>query len=157
MHQQPRLHVQAESRKEIEMLTIENVKRAVDRALTGGADRLQPLPADEAVRRLGMALVLEAQIPDERIKAYAAIDSERDYQDELWHDTLTVGEFVLLLEEYAWKARGQWTTEPKPEVRTMEVVRKVAALAVACMEQHGVVQGLPSHEGGQESHRGGIP
>ena len=75
-----------------------------------------------------------------------AINSERDYQKRMWPSTAgagseenfhTVGESLLLLEEYVAKARAQWTTEGKPELATMHIVRKIAGIAVRCMEQHG--------------------
>ncbi len=81
----------------------------------------------------------------DRQEVYEAIDSEREYQDSLWPDhggaltgnPLTIGEFVLLLQEYVSQARGEWTIEPKPEINTLNVMRKIAGIAVNCMEQHG--------------------
>ena len=83
-----------------------------------------------------------APVVASRHTVYEAIDTERDYQDNLWGDDgkpnpLTVGEFVLLVEEYAAKARAVWINEAKPERKTLDVVRKVAGIAVNCMEQHG--------------------
>ncbi len=77
-----------------------------------------------------------------RAEVYEAIDTERAYQLKLWSrgeadDPLTIGEYVLLLEEYAAKARYMWSGEIAPETETLEVVRKIAALGVACMEEHG--------------------
>lgn len=77
-----------------------------------------------------------------RAKVYTAIDSERDYQDKKWGEMdaanpLTVGEFVLLLEQYAAEARAVWSREFKPNTETVDIVRKVAGIAVNCMEQHG--------------------
>ena len=92
-----------------------------------------------------------------REDVYDAIDSEREYQDQIWRmanpamkagatwsettvpNELTIGEFVLLIEEYAAKARAEWTVEPKPEIRTLDVMRKIAGIAVNCMEQHGAI------------------
>ncbi len=71
-----------------------------------------------------------------RDEVYLAIDSERDYQDDKWHTNSTMGEFVLLLEEYVDRARAAWS-QSMPDERTLDTVRKVGALAVACMEQHG--------------------
>jgi hypothetical protein len=91
-----------------------------------------------------------------RKEVYAAIDSERDYQDSKWPQAewdgsgikppnpLTIGEFVLLMEEYCSRARSMWSSEKKPEGLTLELVRKVAGIAVNCMEQHGApVRNLP--------------
>lgn len=79
----------------------------------------------------------------DRMDVYRAINSEREYQDNLWPDhgdtsnPLTIGEFLLLIEEYASKARKEWVVESKPEDNTLEFMRKIAAIAVNCMEQHG--------------------
>jgi hypothetical protein len=80
-----------------------------------------------------------------RAVVYNAIDSERDYQDLHWPqdgrpgcpNPLTIGEFVLLIEEYAARARIEWAAEKKPEMRTLHIVRKIGGIAVNCMEQHG--------------------
>lgn len=84
-------------------------------------------------------------MPTPRDEVYAAIDSERDYQAQQWpgrdvpghENQLTIGEFVLLVEEYAAKARALWTHEPKPELQTLDIMRKIGGIAVNCMEQHG--------------------
>jgi hypothetical protein len=86
-----------------------------------------------------------------RQRVYEAVDSEREYQESLWQnrnrrlfenpetqESLSVGEFLLLIEEHLSKARKNWSYEHKPERNTIEHVRKIAALAVSCMEQYGV-------------------
>ncbi len=95
-----------------------------------------------------------------REEVYKAIDSELDYQASLWRDPndnevpnpLEVGEFILLVEEYAARARQLWTSEPKQlvgtrdnkryytEVQTLEFMRKIAGIAANCMTQHGAPQ-----------------
>lgn len=78
----------------------------------------------------------------------AAVESERAYQDSLWKDPensdfnnpLTVGEFLLLVDEYSARARHAWTGEIKPEIETLHIMRKIAAIAWNCMEQHGAPQ-----------------
>jgi len=82
-----------------------------------------------------------------RIEVYRAIDTERVFQDDKWGEMdaanpVTVGEFVLLLEQYAAEARAVWSREFKPNDKTVEIVRKIAAIAVNCMEQHGAPQRL---------------
>lgn len=85
-----------------------------------------------------------------RKEVYKAIDTERDYQDLIWRladdpsfvNELTIGEFVLLVEEYAAKARNVWTNQPKPELETLEFMRKIAGITVNCMEQHGAPKRL---------------
>ena len=81
----------------------------------------------------------------ERSKVYELIDGEREYQDSKWpqdvwsnvSNPLTVGEFVLLMEHYLTQAREIWIQEKKPNQMTTDLVRKVAGIAVNCMEQHG--------------------
>lgn len=82
-----------------------------------------------------------------RSEVYAAIDSERKYQDWLWPNTeyasagesnpLTIGEFILLLEEYTARARFLWSQENKPEEKALHAIRKIVGIGVNCMEQHG--------------------
>ena len=88
-----------------------------------------------------------------RKEVYEAIDSERDYQDALWGDTLSgerapdadkgesggdrsVDEFSGYIVGYAqdllYNASHFSSTEDK-----LEIIRKLAGLSVACMEQHG--------------------
>ncbi len=83
-------------------------------------------------------------MPD-RKEVYAAIDSERDYQDSKWPqdgspgfpNPLSIGEQILLAEEYLAQARLAWTREKRPEMMTLNIMRKVAGICVNCMEQHG--------------------
>src|SRR4051812_11953230 len=81
-----------------------------------------------------------------RTDVYAAVDSERDYQDQFvlperqYYQTHTLGEFIVMLNSYARKAEDSWTHHKDkldgfPE--SLHEVRKIAALAVRCMEQHG--------------------
>lgn len=74
-----------------------------------------------------------------RTNAYLAIDGERAYQEDIHPhpEPLTVGEELILLEEYIAKAREKWVKEGRPEVATLNGIRKVAAIAVRCLEQHG--------------------
>lgn len=80
-----------------------------------------------------------------RCEVYAAVDSERDYQDRQWPqdsmpgnpNPLTIGEQILLAEEYLARARAEWAKEKKPELRALHIIRKVAGICVNCMEQHG--------------------
>lgn len=81
-----------------------------------------------------------------RTDVYRAIDTERDYQDSFvlperqYYQTHTLGEFVLMLNQYAAQAMQKWTHhsdagDDYPE--SLHEVRKIAAIAVRCMEQHG--------------------
>lgn len=75
-----------------------------------------------------------------RAEVYAAIDSEREYQDKKWggesHDQLwNVGDWLVFMEVFLDKAKKEYTAfEGNPS----DEVRKVAALAIACMEYNGI-------------------
>lgn len=81
-----------------------------------------------------------------RAKVYAAIDSERDYQDNRWNAATTptegkhsVGEFIIFMEDYLREAKTQLSRqgEPKASQDALNTLRKVLGLGVACMEQNG--------------------
>lgn len=73
----------------------------------------------------------------ERSRVYEIIDSERDYQDKKWsgqkHEP---GAYILLLEEYVKRAREIWANSDG-DLPALDCVRKVAGIAVHCMEEHG--------------------
>lgn len=75
---------------------------------------------------------------ERRELAYAAINSERDYQqrkwgpDELEHE---LAAFVLYMSVYL--AEAQKLATSASTIDALEPIRKVAGLAVACMEKHG--------------------
>lgn len=81
-----------------------------------------------------------------REEVYRLIDGERDYQDNLWGKTLssnkpgngerTVDEFALYIAGYAQELTTIASHSADPNSKLAHV-RKIAALAVACMEQHG--------------------
>lgn len=84
--------------------------------------------------------------PVPRADVYAAIDSERDYQDNFviptrdYYPTHTLGEFVLMINQYAAQAMAKWTNHKDSALgdeASLHELRKVAALAVRAMEQHG--------------------
>lgn len=79
-----------------------------------------------------------------RTEVYAAIDGERDHQDKVWGDgpaadprPLSIGEDILLMEEYLVRARLEWTKVGRPEIEALHMIRKIAGIAVRCMENHG--------------------
>lgn len=93
-----------------------------------------------------------------REEVYSALDSERDYQEMRRHrdGSTTVGgdgsvhdhtpeEFLIYMQDYLNEAlhtaSRTWGPTCKPKV--MEIVRKVTALGVACMEANGA----PRREG----------
>ena len=87
----------------------------------------------------------------ERLDVYKAIDSERDYQDIKWKGTKsshqpsdapgsldrTIDEFALYITRYSNKLVEVAGTSDYPAEK-LEVIRKIAALTVACGEKHGM-------------------
>lgn len=75
-----------------------------------------------------------------RKEVYEVIDGERDYQGAMGaRDIPTIEGELLLLEEYVNKARKAYTEtfgDPSEEA-TRDQIRKIAAIAVRCMENHG--------------------
>lgn len=75
---------------------------------------------------------------------YAAVDSERDYQDAGKGNAqrhpdfpeMTPGEHLLCMEECLKQAREAWY-KPNGSTACLDYVRKVTALGVACMEHYG--------------------
>lgn len=76
----------------------------------------------------------------ERQEVYAAIDSERAYQQQRWSHVVTRGqepgersldEWVNFIEEYTQHLIDA------DESERLDAIRKVAGLCVAAMEQHG--------------------
>lgn len=83
-----------------------------------------------------------------RRAVYAAIDSERAYQNEKWGDgDHTVTEYILYMEHYLSEARRSASTQDLTvAIRhnlVMDFIRKVTALGVVCMEENGA----PHREG----------
>ena len=91
---------------------------------------------------------LKGKRPLARERVYEAYDSERKYQDAQWPqdgapgypNPLTIGEFVLLIEEYASEASAMWKAEKKPEGETLKIIRKIGGITTNCLEQHGVTR-----------------
>jgi hypothetical protein len=84
-------------------------------------------------------------LPLARSKAYDAIDSERTYQKERWRyspskgSSHSVTEYLVYIRARVEDALDEVShaSDPKASRDALEEVRKIAALAVACMEQHG--------------------
>lgn len=80
-----------------------------------------------------------------RKEVYEAIDGERAYQQQRWAHSACHGtdhspiEFLVYMRSYVNEALEYVSRNPEPEAseRAMHNVRKIAALAVACMEIHG--------------------
>jgi len=81
--------------------------------------------------------------PVPRDEAYKAIDAERDYQDSnphgIEHDdvALSVADWVLFMENKLDEAKAH--LYQLDDEQALHSVRKVAALAVSCMEHLGVM------------------
>jgi hypothetical protein len=79
-----------------------------------------------------------------RQEVYAAVDSERAYQDAgrgnaKRHEgmpDMTPGEYILCMERCLNRARETWYT-PDGGSKCLDDIRKVAALGVAAMELYG--------------------
>lgn len=83
----------------------------------------------------------------DRKEIYKAIDGERDYQDGWKDPTLTtsggghsIQEFLTYIASYTNEAMEVGARKPDPAAIEfgLHALRKVAALAVSAMEQHGV-------------------
>jgi|SRR5690242_2097269 len=74
-----------------------------------------------------------------RQQVYALIDSERDYQDKRWprpaHNH-SITEYLVYIRDYVESALHQVTHEDG-DAGIRGHVRKIAALAVVCLEDHG--------------------
>lgn len=75
-----------------------------------------------------------------RDEAMDAIVGEREYQEKRWgsdHDEHeSVGNFLIYIERYLAKAKDAYVDVAATEAALHEV-RKIGALALACMERHG--------------------
>ena len=79
-----------------------------------------------------------------RAAAYDAIDSERDYQDALPPNRTdgrshSVGDYVTMMQHYQTELVRAWTLNAGDEA-SLEVMRKIAGIAVHCMEDHGAIK-----------------
>lgn len=86
-----------------------------------------------------------------RSRVYRLINGERDYQDSRWGSTLSSGrspgieeeggmrsidEFILYIKGYTDDAVNVASHFGESD-KKLDPIRKIAALCVACMEQHG--------------------
>ena len=79
-------------------------------------------------------------------EALNALKGEREYQDKLWGPTLeggkhSVSEYILFMQNYLREAEDIVCriAAPKCGEDALHIIRKVGAMAVACMEQNGVM------------------
>ena len=80
-------------------------------------------------------------------KPFEAIRGEREYQDSLWGNAPskgkhTVPEWILFMQNYLREAEYVFCLKASPAcyIDALHAIRKVAAMAVCCMEQNGVMQ-----------------
>lgn len=72
-----------------------------------------------------------------REEIYKIIDSERDYQNFQWSGHYhEVGAYLTMIRYYLSDAEKAWTKNNGDEP-ALDVIRKIAGIAVACMEEHG--------------------
>ena len=82
-----------------------------------------------------------------RGEVYAALDGERDYQNDLWSPVNSDNileprrpeEWLVYMEVYLRKAQEAITSDVDAIAipATMHIVRKITAMGVAAMEQNG--------------------
>jgi hypothetical protein len=84
-----------------------------------------------------------------RAETFAALDGERDYQDDRWGDNakMSLGDFVVYADAYLARMKAQLTfSDPMPSItdldKALHTLRKITALGVAAMEQHGAIPRL---------------
>jgi len=82
----------------------------------------------------------------ERAEVYEAIDTERTYQTNKWNESVTDTkhmhsqlEWLVYIRDYVEEALHIQSRIATPEAnkQTIHSLRKIAALAVVAMEQHG--------------------
>ena len=72
-----------------------------------------------------------------RFEVYTAIDGERQYQERVWPGHRhTVTEYTLYMQHYLTEAIRALSTQDG-EAGGLNILRKVTALGVACMEENG--------------------
>jgi hypothetical protein len=76
-----------------------------------------------------------------RERVYNAIDSERDFQDRKWgtveEHPHEVGGWLTIMRQLLRDAEKAWASSSTDLTATDEI-RKVVAVGMACLEQHGV-------------------
>lgn len=74
----------------------------------------------------------------DRTDVYDRIDSERDYQEFKWPGhSHEVGAYITILDFYVQEAKTKWTKNCGDQ-EALVSIRKIAAIAVACAEEHGI-------------------
>ena len=88
-----------------------------------------------------------------REKVYKIIDSERDYQKKRWggDQETQINSFILYMEHHLQRAREVASTQTNGNNNpgatgesSLDCIRKVTALGVACMEANGAPKRAPA-------------
>ena len=94
--------------------------------------------------------VLKNRVP--RTEVYRVIDTERDHQESLPSNrsedpkrTRMVAEYLTMLDYYVSHAQETWTMRSGNEL-VLDDMRKIAALAVRCMEEWGAPERVVLHD-----------
>lgn len=78
-----------------------------------------------------------------RNEVYKVIDAEREFQNKRYagrhHE---VGAYLTLLRNYISKAEEGWVSGAG-DLDALNIIRKIAGIAVHCMEEHGALPRLP--------------
>ncbi len=76
----------------------------------------------------------------DRKEVYGEINREREYQIALWKDhPHSVEEYLMYIEDYVNEAKHIKSRfiDDAISTQSLHIMRKVAALAVHCLEEHG--------------------
>jgi hypothetical protein len=77
-----------------------------------------------------------------REEVYNAIDVERDYQDDITEEdsvpAKSVGDFLTLIRAYSQRADVAYTDNVGDHA-PKDVIRKIAAICVECLEENGII------------------
>ena len=96
------------------------------------------------MEQVGAVLLLFEGEPS-RNEVYAAVDSEREYQEYVVDPAIaendpsgqhTLPAELVLMKVYLDRAMQLFASRPSQET-TLDCVRKIAGIAVRCMEKHG--------------------
>lgn len=82
----------------------------------------------------------------ERKEVYSVVNDERVYQDRRWgtieERPKQVGAWLTLMRHLLTKSESDWATS-RGDYDALDEIRKLVAVGVACMEQHGAVARNP--------------
>ena len=128
-------------------VTNEEVRLSHD-AIVGALDQLIEQPQ------------VETKLPEARAKVFAAIGTERYYQELKWgpleDHPQSVGAYLTLMRVHLSDAEAAWARS-SGDVMALDRIRRVLAIGVACGEQHGMPRRIdttpaPSTPTAQEPH-----